>query len=332
MINERVSIIIPNFNGWKDTIECLQTIFNLQTDTFFLDVIIVDNASTDESVKMINNWIHSNGKVASSYQYEDSFEYQLNMDNNFSTLILIKNKKNNGFAGALNFGIKYINKSKKRYDYIWFLNNDTIVDDNSLIYLLEYAKKNPQCGMIGTTIIEYYDKTKIQVGGGSRYNAILTINKPNLSGFEINVLERIRKAEGFDYVCGASMFVPFNVITKVGMFNENYFLYYEELDYAKRLEQFGYKLGWSQKSIIYHKGGSSAGSRSLNNKKSIQAEYYSNLSALKFSSKFYKKYFWLILTNRFILKSIFFLKNREIYLFKPLYRAFYDFFLNERIG
>ncbi|SHP75628.1 dTDP-RhA:a-D-GlcNAc-diphosphoryl polyprenol, a-3-L-rhamnosyl transferase [Mycobacteroides abscessus subsp. abscessus] len=332
MSGAKVSIIIPNYNGAKDTIECLDSMESL-IQKEVVNVIIVDNGSKSEDVTLIENWIFENVKCEGKYIYELQ---ELNLEhqpNNYSNICIINNI-NNGYAGAINIGIKYSNQLYKNVQYYWVLNNDTVIKENTLLNLLDFVSGKTSVGMVGSTILEYHNPNVIQYAGGARYYKLFSLSKSNLKGVKIDSLKSQNfKGPRLDYVSGASMFIPKTVIEKVGFFNESYFLYYEELDYTKRLEKEGYNVLWCKESVLYHKGGNSIGSRSVKRDgKSELAEYYSNLSCLKFSNKFYSRIlFSLIFTNRFILKSFSFLLKREIYLFRPLVRSYIDYLTSKKV-
>ncbi|MEJ9151430.1 glycosyltransferase family 2 protein [Bacillus smithii] len=329
---KRVCLVIPNWNGWKDTMECLDSIYCMEKKDE-LNVIVVDNCSTDESVEKLQKW------ALDRFSPEETLFVKMSDNINITNIsfenkqfILVENIENSGFAGAVNCGLKF-GLAYGNYEYFWVLNNDTIVDRKALSALLEFVDhSNEEFGVIGTTIMEFDEKETIQCAGGCYYNKILTLNVPYLKGKHLSEIKKnTNKTPRFDYIHGASMFIPTNTLKNVGLFNEDYFLYYEELDFTQRISKYNFMLGWCADSIIYHKGGSSAGSKSLSNqKKSILSEYYSNLSALKYTIRFHKFIFPIVFVLRFILKSALLIKNREWKLFIPLFNSYFDFCLNRK--
>ena len=139
----KVSIIILNWNGWKDTIECLESLFNIDYPDY--DIVIVDNNSEDKSLMKIRDYCQNKISVTTTSSYNDSkkrpikffeYDYDPNQFNSTSfndlhlkhiNLILIKNDQNYGFAEGNNIGIKF-SLTNLDPDYILLLNNDTIVD------------------------------------------------------------------------------------------------------------------------------------------------------------------------------------------------------------
>ena len=153
MNNPKVSIIILNWNGWKDTLECLESLYQINYPNY--DVIVIDNGSEDESIKKIREYCKGKIETKSDFfEYsednkpikifefkEEELETKKTINNEFSSLspnkrlILIKNHKNYGFAEGSNIGIRFALKSFNS-DYILLLNNDTVVDKTFLTELV----------------------------------------------------------------------------------------------------------------------------------------------------------------------------------------------------
>ena len=183
MHNSRVAIIILNWNGWKDTIECLESLYQINYNNF--DVIVIDNDSHDESLEKIRNY--ASGKI---YVKSDFFEYNsntkpikileytkrdsehINDEINFfklpsNRLILIKNDANYGFAEGNNIGIRYAVNNLSS-DYILLLNNDTVVDKDFLKEMVNIGESSTNIGIIGPKIYYYYEKNIIWCIGENR--------------------------------------------------------------------------------------------------------------------------------------------------------------------
>jgi GT2 family glycosyltransferase len=224
-----VYIVILNFNGWQDTLECLASLKQLAYPRF--QTVVVDNASSNNSEEMIRQ--------------------------HYPTITLIQSGKNLGFAGGNNLGIRYA--LEKQADYIWLLNNDTVVETRALTHLVQRMQAKPLAGMCGSTL-RYYDRREVvQVLGGATYNRWLGIQKPIGEGESANVIHNSDEIEAqLDYVIGASLLVSRSFIEKIGYLNEDYFLYYEEIDWATRARgQF--TLTYAPQSIVYHKEGATIG-------------------------------------------------------------------------
>jgi len=266
----KVYILILNWNGWKDTLACLESIGKIKYKN--IKIVICDNASNDGSVDNIYKWcIDKNVGVQIINENEDVI--------NESYLTIIKNRSNYGFAGGNNVGVKYI--SRFSYDYIWFLNNDTVVEPEALKFLLLKSISDKKIGICGSKLI-YYDTLKVQALGGA-YDYRL--------GRCRHIVEE-KDMHEIDYIVGASMLVKRQFIEDVGMMNEEYFLYFEELDWALRAKE-KYDIAVAEKSIVFHKEGSSIGAKK--NIRNFKADYYTIRNRLKITRKFFP--LWILIVK-----------------------------------
>ncbi len=233
----KVTIVILNWNGWKDTIPCLESLQHINTKDAQVDIIVVDNASSDDSVKKIT-----------------SFKSKI-------PLSLIQAKQNLGFAGGNNLGLK--EALKKDTDFVCILNNDTVVDKNVIYEFLKAAKDSSDTGVFTPKIFfaEGYEfhkdrYTKKDLGkviwsvGGS-------IDWANVYGSNIGVDEvdhgQYETARTVDFATGACMFIPTNVLKKTGLFDEKYYLYLEDVDISIRIKNSGLKIQYVPQAVVWHK-------------------------------------------------------------------------------
>jgi GT2 family glycosyltransferase len=294
--NKKVYIILLNYNGWKDTIECLESV--LKNDYKNYQVIVVDNDSPNNSMDYIINWAEGKQEVVYDensqlkylsqpfetkpleyvyYTKEEALkggnkEKELKL---YNPLIFIQAGENGGFAAGNNIGIKYA-LAKNDFEYVWLLNNDTVIKKDSLSSLVSYASKN-DLGISGSALMYYDNPNEIQAYGG-------TINKFFGTGKHIVNKDDIEKK--LDYVVGASFLINKVVLNKIGLLPEEYFLYYEETDYCFNARKNGFKLGIAVNSKVYHKEGVSTGGSSKGNEKSE----FSDILSIKNRIKFHKKY------------------------------------------
>ncbi len=318
---KKIAIVVLNWQGWQDTLVCLNSLISLDFSQSFT-IIVCDNASTNESIERITDW---------AYQHYQSNEINLLPILTSSTSIqsgsftLLQTSTNLGFAGGHNVAIRYALASQQ-YDYLWLLNNDTIVESDALSTLYHYAQSHPQLALVGSTIIENDQRDTVQCAGGCRYFPLLTIFKNVLGGKPVDVVLQHSENIKFDYIYGASLFLRVTAIEQVGLLNEDYFLFYEELDYCQRLKQQGFGIGWCPASRIYHKGSASVGSVREGNKiKLVRANYYENLSTLKYTARFHRRWLLVIMILRFTLKSLALIWRRQFFLLPPLFKAYWDF-------
>lgn len=259
-MNNSVYIILLNYHGFNDTVECITSLVEL-IDVDFRIVVVDNSESIDEYNKLIE---FSNKQIYSSVAFscEDLNQYQN------EKVVIIKSNENKGFAHGNNIGIRF-SLQQDNCQYIWILNNDTTVLPNSLFCLVAAHKKNTK-KIFGSKLVYYHDRNVIQAVGG-KFNFTYYIPEHVAEGLPINTLKS--DLPKIDYPIGAAMFVGRNFVEEVGFLNEDYFLYYEELDWVFKAKNFGYKVDWCESSIVYHKEGASIGS-SYGSKKSDFSEQH----------------------------------------------------------
>jgi GT2 family glycosyltransferase len=240
---EKVAIILLNWNAYKDTTDCLKSLEELNYPYFH--IYLVDNDSQDDSFIKLK---------------EDYLNEQYNIPITF-----IQSGGNIGFAAGNNVGIKIA--KEEGYNYIWMLNNDTIVHQNALIELMNELINNSQTGIVGSKIY-YYGTNKIWFAGGlintwTGRTKHIGIRKEDDGQFN-KILE-------VDYITGCSLLFPTILLDKVGFMIEDYFLYYEETDWNIRVKSAGYKIKYIPTSVVYHKVSISSGGE---NNLSPYMEYY----------------------------------------------------------
>jgi GT2 family glycosyltransferase len=169
---------------------------------------------------------------------------------------LIRTGSNSGFAGGCNAGVRCAGTGT--FDYYWFLNTDTVVCRDALPALLQRAAREPTSGMVGSTIC-YYDRPEIiQAMGGGRFRNNVSWELIG-QGCRLDdpPLQEACVERDMCYVMGASMLVTAQFITDVGLMQEDYFLYYEEIDWAMRARG-KHSLGYAAGSLVFHKSGASS--------------------------------------------------------------------------
>ncbi|MFH0936996.1 MAG: glycosyltransferase family 2 protein [Candidatus Daviesbacteria bacterium] len=211
-----VSVVIPNWNGLEHLKDCLPSI-KTQTQKS-LEVIIIDNGSTDKSVDYIK-------------QYFPDFR-------------IIELKKNLGFAAAVNLGVK-----KSLGKYIVLLNNDTKLDKNCLKNLLLAAKQHPEVGLVTAKILNFYQKNIIDNAGDS----VDIVGHSFTRGFGEKDGTKFNQPGYLFLVTGGGSLIKKEVFKKIGYFDEDYFLYMEDVDFCFRAQLAGFKAWYQPKAIIYHK-------------------------------------------------------------------------------
>ncbi len=276
-----VSIILLNWNGWKDTIECLESVYQIDYPSY--SVILVDNNSTDDSLEKIRDYC--SGKLDIYHLKSENIaknlskivgkpvvkpidieEFQENdMEKGIyapeksasSRLYLIKNEDNHGFAGGNNIGIKFAQNVIKS-EYILLLNNDTVVEKEFLKPLVDMAEKNPEVGMVGPKTYFYhtYPEKIIQITGGGGID--LKKAKTFQRGYQEKEKGQYNDSVNLGYIGGSCVLVKNEVLKEIGLLDERFFMYWEDTDWSYRGTKAGYQSIYQPKSIIWHKHGASS--------------------------------------------------------------------------
>lgn len=320
-IDQNICIIVLNWQNWQDTVQCLTSLQMLPAIKN-ISVIVCDNGSTNQAPQHILAWAR---------QYYTAKDIQMvtmpltRTKTVLSPFIFIQTGENLGFAGGNNVGIRFVLASGQ-CDYIWLLNSDTVVDVHALASLYGFAQAYPKTALIGSTVLYYDDPDIVQCAGGCRYNPLLTKIANALEGEPLQYTEQFDHVD-LDYIYGASLFMRVAAIRTVGLLNEEYFLFYEELDYTQRLKKRGYQIAWCRYSFVFHKGSATIKQMHPQERQQLQfANYYENLSTLKYTARFHSHLLPIAFFTRFVLKSLFLILRRQFFLFPSLFKAYWDFF------
>ena len=257
----KVAIVVLNYNGLKNTLDCLESLRKLEIKGIRVEIIVVDNGSSDGSLEALSK---------------------------LKDIELIENKKNLGYSGGNNIGIK--TAIKKGTDATLILNNDTICHPLVLINLIKAAKT---ADVISPKI--YFDKGyefhkdwyKQKDLGRVIWYAGGEIDWQNVIGSHMGVDEvdkgQFSKAKSIDLATGACMFVKRKVFEKIGLFDEKYFLYLEDMDFCVRAKNADFEIFFEPTAIIWHKNASSSGGSG-----SDLQDYYITRNRLLFATKYAK--------------------------------------------
>lgn len=219
-MNKKVYVIVLNWNGKEDTLDCLRSLRTTDYDNY--QVVLVDNGSTDNSVEAVRK--------------------------NFPEAQLVLTGKNLGFAGGNNVGIEYAVKAGA--DYVFLINNDTTVDPAYLKELVLVAESDAKIGAVGSKIYYHSEPERIWFAGG-KINWLR--NKGEHIGLDEIDKEQYDETKEVGYLTGCALLVKREVVEKIGVLEDDYFLYYEDADYSLRIQNAGYKTVYAPKSKIYHK-------------------------------------------------------------------------------
>jgi len=273
-----VHILVLNWNDADNTINCLK---NIKEDVILRKkIILIDNNSEDDSLNQIINYVKNYLKIK-FYNREmicKLWKNKSSIEDN-EDLIVIKNDKNGGFAYGNNSGIMYSLLSKN-CDFVWLLNNDTEIEPNSLSSILNEFKNDNNLGMCGSVILDYYKRELIQCYGGGNFYKYFGKFKLYLKNAKLTILNT-KKINKPSYLIGASLCVKKECLQEIGLMDENYFMFSEEIDWQYEAIHRGWGIGVAKESHIFHKGSVSTGG------KSPDYYYMVNKSAIIFIKKKY---------------------------------------------
>ncbi|NCI45559.1 glycosyltransferase family 2 protein [Sediminibacterium soli] len=241
---KNISIVTVNFNQPGVTKELLDSIASHKTQRE-LELILVDNGSTTSPLP-------------------ESWEAE------FPAVTLIRSKKNTGFAGGNNIGIR-----QARGQYLFLVNNDTEFTPQLVDILADTLDAHPQVGMVSPKIRYHRQPDTLQYAGYSPMN-YYTARNHCIGQFEKDRGQYDSLVGATAFAHGAAMMVRREAMEKAGLMKENYFLYYEELDWCESIRRAGYEIWVNMQALIYHKESVSVG------KKSALKEYFMNRNRILF--------------------------------------------------
>jgi len=284
----RVYVVVLNWMNVDDTLECLESLVGLEGVE--ASVIVCDNASPNDSVRQLLSWGRTRLEAINTARNARGRRPLQFRDLTGATsppaiadgpeVVLIQTGANKGYAGGNNVGIRYA-LADPACRYVWVLNNDTRVHKDALAHMLARMERDPAIGLCGATLCYADAPDKVQVYGGASFQALTGRAKHLGSGSEAS-----RPVDGaaierkLAYIMGACMLASRDFLERVGLMEEKYFLYFEELEWARRARG-RFKLGYAPPAIVYHKVGGSVGSKE-HGEPSELSEYYLRRNRVRF--------------------------------------------------
>lgn len=288
-----IAIVLVNWNGARETIACLETLLRLDTPN--IGIFICDNASTDGSLDQLRAWAAERLPGPNTADLADGRRPLRLRDvaageaaetSSIGTVTLLRMGRNLGYAGGTNTGLRAA--LAESYDYFWVLNNDTEVRPDSLDWLLRRMAADASIGICGSTLL-YRDRPDlVQCRAGGRFSPLKAWSVP--IGFQRPASEPADAdavEAALSYVNGASALVSRAFIEQVGLMAEDYFLYWEELDWALRARG-RFRLGYAPRSVVLHKVGASIGTSDFG-AGSLLSDYYFARNRLKLANRFARR-------------------------------------------
>ncbi len=296
----KVYIILINYKRHTDTIECLESILKSGYSNF--QVFVVDNSPDDTSVTQLLNWMN-NGRENIETAYSQlvyplvskpvshTFITEKDLSEGAATIsdekVILVKTTNRGFAAANNLALKHIMHTGAEDSLIWILNNDTVIAKDSLEQLVVFSNAKGPRVVVGSKLMFYYKPNILQAVAG-RYNRWMG-STYHVGEGEVDNGQYDSFTFGDDnYIVGASIFMHRQFLDEVGLMDENYFLYYEELDWFLRAKNYAYSCALQPNAVVYHKEGTSIIDKSGQKKDTSLAEYYSIINRVKFTKQWYK--------------------------------------------
>lgn len=265
MICPKVVIVIVNWNGWEDTIECLESLFEIDYENF--DIIIVDNHSQDKATERIHDFaLKKFGGKTDFFNKEDqklvvkefvekeaegSEEDEEEKSQSVQKFTIIQNDKNYGFGKANNIGFEYALRISNP-SYFLLLNNDTVVDQGFLKHLVIFMENNHDVGICNPLQYQYEHREIVLAAGGS-----LNLHSLRSPGSSLNAYGMLHPAfkRPFEttYASGAAMLIRKDALLSAGFFDESMLVGGDDIDISLRFWIRGWRVMVNPASMIYHK-------------------------------------------------------------------------------
>lgn len=215
-----VYIILLNWNGWQDTVECVESCFKLTYPDF--RILIVDNGSTDDSESILRA--------------------------KFPDLLLLQSGSNLGFSGGNNVGIRYA--LAHGAEFVWLLNTDTVVAPESLSELVTVARSDDRIGIAGSKLYFFADPNRIAFAGGFWKTAPLYPWHRGVDEEDCGQYEAVAEVE---FITGCSLLIKSAVIKEIGEMCADFFLYWEDIDWNASAAEHGWRIVYVPASRVWHK-------------------------------------------------------------------------------
>ena len=300
-MTEKVCVLILNWNNWLDTVECLESVFQSSFTNF--QVVVIDNCSSDDSVKKIEEWARGNFKTENPFirystankpfplisydrkaaekggnQEQEGYLSASLASGVLHPLLFIQTGANLGYSGGNNVGLRFALK-REDFSHVWVLNNDTVIHRDALKELISCLESDGAVGAAGSKLLYFDQPDTLHMAGGC--SIIPWMGNAAMIGVDEQDDGRWDRSLEPDYISGASLLMKKKVLEDVGLMDERYFLYWEDADWGVRMRRKGYRLLYCPASTVWHKEGGTAG------RLNTVSDYYWVRNGLFFMKKFY---------------------------------------------
>lgn len=291
-----VLVVLVNWRRAADTIACINSLMASQHP--HITIAVCDNASPDGSYQALAAAMAQLPFTAEGAGSATEQRFVASQRPGCQVLLTLS-PRNLGFAGGNNFAHqRAMTVYGDVFSHVWFLNNDTEQQADCLPQMLrKFQAPGRQVGMVGSTMVYDFDRKTVQALGGSVYKPLTGLMQEigNGQSWPCPADEAAIEAQ-MSYVCGASMLVSRELIQAVGLMTEDYFLFFEEIDWAQRARRAGYALGYASAAVVFHKEGAAIGT-GKGATRSLLAEYFGLRNKLLITWRFFPWAFpsvWLV--------------------------------------
>ncbi len=282
--------VVLNWNGWRDTLACVHSL--LRAEPAPGRIVVCDNGSSDDSLPQLEAALRravGDGLRCTDRAGAGRAELAA------ARLWLVANGANLGYAGGNNVGLRLALRDPA-CSVFWILNNDTEVAPDALARALDQLAAQPAVGLCGSTLVYAHDRQTVQAWGGSAHSR--WTGRTRHLGAQGRLAEVPADPAAVESrmacVVGAAMLVRRAWLETVGLMTEDYFLYFEEMDWAARAAG-RFRLGWAPRSIVFHKEGASIGTAGRGG--SPLSLYYLFRNRLRFAWRFHRAFMPVVLLS-----------------------------------
>ena len=232
----KVFVIVLNWNGKDDTIECIESLKKVNYPNF--QIVVVDNGSTDGSMSVLRA--------------------------GYPDITIIENGRNLGYAEGFNTGLKY--GYKNGADYFLIVNNDTVIDSQALLELVKVAEQDARIGFVSGKVYFYDEPSRLQTVGKNSHPVFIVGSEIGRGETDVGQYDEIREC---CFVDDVFLLVRKQVFEDVGGYDPTFFLMYEETDWCARIRREGFKILYTPRAKIWHKG-----NRDVSSNRSTTHQFY----------------------------------------------------------
>jgi GT2 family glycosyltransferase len=299
MSHPRVHIVLLNWNSAADTLECLESVMRIDYPNY--QVVVCENASSDDSVERIRAWATGHGRADSTREDlrhlmdaprldptpfveidREIAERGGTPEARDARVVLVHNGANLGFAGGNNVGMRYAIASRSGADegFVCLLNNDTVVSRDWLSRLMASITSDETIGAAGAMLFEYYEPELVESAGGGVVHPWQGMPRGTTAtrqkrGTSASIPRRL------DFLTGACMLMRASTLERVGLIDERFFLYCEDIELSLRIRRRGLRLALVADAEVWHKNGGST------RRQGARRDYYMVRNSLLLVHKLY---------------------------------------------